>query len=659
MAWYAWGPAAFEAAKASDKPILLSVGYAACHWCHVMAHESFEDDQIAALMNALFINIKVDREERPDLDTIYQSAVALLGEQGGWPLTMFLTPEGEPFWGGTYFPPEPRFGRPGFPQVLQGISDVYSQERHKVEKNVAGLQEALTKLSTNQAGGPVPLAVLDQVAERIAGEVDPVFGGVGGAPKFPQPTILKLLWRTWKRSKEPRYREAVELTLTRMSQGGIYDHLGGGFARYAVDNEWLVPHFEKMLYDNAQMLTLLTWAWQDTGNPLYAARARETVDWLLREMPAFADDSGRTRVAGFASSYDADSEGEEGKFYVWQETEIDSLLGEAAPAFKAAFDVTPGGNWEGNTILNRSQRPALGSVEEEAALTESRATLLAVRAKRVWPGWDDKVLADWNGLMITALAQAAPVFGERTWLDAAEAAFRFIQDEMVEDGRLKHSWRRGRLLHPATLDDYANLAEAAVALYEATGDSSYLAQAEAWLETTETRYKDPEGGGYFLTADDTEQLIVRTKAIYDNAVPAGNGTLLQVMASLFYLTGKALYRDRAEALVGAFSGTLERNFFPLSTFLNGCEMLQSALQLVILGRIDAEDTQALLAEVHSRSLPNRLLSILADTAALDEGHPAKGKTIKDGQATAFLCRGTTCSLPITAPAELAAALDAG
>ena len=658
VAWYGWGPEAFEAAKSADKPILLSVGYAACHWCHVMAHESFEDDAIAAVMNELFVNIKVDREERPDLDTIYQSALSLLGEQGGWPLTMFLTPDGEPFWGGTYFPATPRYGRPGFPQVLKGIAAAYGSDAAGVAKNVDALRQALAKLSRNKSGGAIPLSANDQVAARLLREIDPVNGGIGGAPKFPQPSILKLLWRAWKRGGNQAYRDAVELTLTRMCQGGIYDHLGGGFSRYTVEARWLVPHFEKMLYDNAQLIDLLTWAWQDSGNPLFEVRLRETVDWLFREMMADADDRGGSSAGAFAASLDADSEGEEGKFYVWGEAEIDALLGAGAGQFKAAYDVTPDGNWEGKTILNRLRRPELGDAAQEAALAASRKLLLAARAGRVRPGWDDKILADWNGLMIAALAKAAPVFGEAGWLAAAETAFRFVTEKMTKDGRLKHAWRRGRLNHPATLDDYANMCGAALALAQATGKDAYLAQAEAWTDLLEKHYWDGAAGGYFLTADDTERLIVRTKPIHDNAVPAGNGVMAEVLAKLHYLTGKAAYRDKAEAVIAAFSGELQHNFFPISTLLNSSEMHQSALQIVIVGDASTQPHAELLELFHSRCLPNAILQCVEAATGLPDGHPAAGKAAKDGRPTAYVCRGPTCSLPICEPAELKTALAA-
>ncbi len=656
VAWQSWGPEAFAAAKADGKPVLLSVGYAACHWCHVMAHESFEDAGIAALMNRLFVNIKVDREERPDLDTIYQTALAMLGEQGGWPLTMFLTPDAEPFWGGTYFPPEPRFGRPGFPQVLERIAEIYAREQDKIAGNVSALKEALTKLSRNQGGDGITLETTTQIAERLVREFDPFEGGIGSAPKFPQPSILKLLWRAWRRTRAEPFRRAVDLTLTKMCQGGIYDHLGGGFARYSVDGHWLVPHFEKMLYDNAQLIQCLTWAWTETGNPLYEARLRETVAWALREMIADSDGSGERPAGAFAATLDADSEGVEGRFYVWSEAEIDHVLGEDAALFKATYDVTPSGNWEGKTILNRSKNPALGDAEAESKLAALRAKLLAARDRRVRPGWDDKVLADWNGLMISALAEAAPVFGEPGWLRAAETAFDFVCRSMTVEGRLRHAWRHGRLRHPATLEDYANMCDAAIALNEATGKAAYLDQAEAWIEVLDRRYWDPESGGYYLTADDTEQLIVRTKNAHDSAVPSGNGTMLGVLARLYYLTGRASYRERAEALAAAFSGELERNFFPLATLLCGNEMLLQAAQIVIIGSRGDDATDRLLRAVYRSCMPNRVLQVVAPGDALPTGHPAAGKGQVEGRATVYICRGTICSLPITDAEALAGAL---
>jgi uncharacterized protein YyaL (SSP411 family) len=648
--WQPWSAATLARAKAEDKPVLLSVGYAACHWCHVMAHESFENPEIAALMNEHFINIKVDREERPDVDAIYQHALAVLGEQGGWPLTMFLTPDAEPFWGGTYFPPSSRWGRPGFPEVLQALANAYRNDKEKVGKNVAALKEALGRLSNPQGGGAVSMAITDQIAERLVREVDPFNGGIGDAPKFPQVGIFELIWRGWRRTKQPPMRDAVLRTLDAICQGGIYDHLGGGFARYSVDARWLVPHFEKMLYDNAQLVELLTLAWQETRSPLYEQRVCETIDWVEREM--------MTSGGGFASSLDADSEHEEGKFYVWTAAEVDELLGPRAALFKQHYDVTPAGNWEGKTILNRLKSPALLDGHTEGQLAACRAILFRAREERVPPSLDDKVLADWNGLMIAALAFAGSVFERPDWIDYGAEAFAFIRSDMLDKatGRLCHTWRDGSARHPATLDDYANLCRAALALHEATGEADYLAHAEAWIGILDRHYADPAGGGYFMAADDTEGLLTRPKTAHDSAVPAGNGTLVGVFARLFHLTGKPAYREKAEGIVGTFSGELQRNFFPLASLLNGNEDLQRGVQVVIRGRREEPGTEALLSAVDGVSLPTRTVSVVPPGAALPAGHPAAGKEALDGRATAYVCEGPVCSLPLTDPEALAADL---
>jgi uncharacterized protein len=638
--WQAWSEATLAAAKAADKPILLSIGYAACHWCHVMAHESFEDPAIAERMNELFVNVKVDREERPDLDQIYQHALALMGEQGGWPLTMFLTPEGEPFWGGTYFPPASRWGRPGFPQVLEAMSQAYASDRDKVVKNVTVLREALQRLGKPERGGTITPDLFDRIAERLLREVDQINGGIGTAPKFPQTGILELLWRAWKRSGQPAYRDAVVKALDAMCQGGIYDHLGGGFARYSTDARWLVPHFEKMLYDNAELVDLMTLVWQDTKNPLYRQRIEETIGWVEREM--------LTSAGGFASSLDADSEHEEGKFYVWSETEIDAVLGDRAPLFKRFYDVTSGGNWESHTILNRLNTPASADPETEHELAHCRSLLFEARAKRIRPGLDDKVLADWNGLMIAAMANAGLVFERPAWIETASTAFAFIRQHMTEPGgRLLHSWRDGRARHPAGVDDYANLCRAALVLHEATGDGAFLKQAQDWVALLDQHYWDSEGGGYFFAADDTGGLITRPKTAADSAVPAGNGTLIGVLVRLAMLTGEEVYQQRAEAVVQAFSGELARNFFPLATLLNNMELLLKPLQIVLVGAPGSAGLNSLRRTVYNVSLPNRVVNSLTPGASLPAGHPAFGKALVDGKPAAYICEGPVCSLPIT------------
>ena len=647
--WQGWSPAVLAAAKDAGKPVMLSIGYAACHWCHVMAHESFEDPAVAAVMNEHFVNIKVDREERPDLDSIYQYALALLGEQGGWPLTMFLTPDGEPFWGGTYFPPTQRYGRPAFTDVLRALSNTYRSDPDKIARNVGALKEALGRLSQPTRGDGISPALTDQIAERLVAEVDPRNGGIAAAPKFPQPAIFELLWRAAKRTAQPAFRDAVTNTIDRMCQGGIYDHLGGGFARYTVDARWLVPHFEKMLYDNAELLELMTLVWQETRSPLYAQRIAETIDWVSREMI--------TAEGGFCSSLDADSEHEEGKFYVWNEAEIDKHLGSRAAFFKRRYDVSPQGNWEGHNILNRSQDLSLHDDATEAELAACRAVLFHARAERIRPGLDDKVLADWNGLMIAALTHAAQTFERPDWLALASDAFDFITTAMMDsDGRLSHSWRAGRRNHPAIVDDYANLSRAALALFEATDQARYLRQVETWVGVLDRHYWDDAGDGYFLAAADTEGLITRTKTASDSAVPSGNGTMVGVLARLYHLTGKTAYRESADAIVAAFSGEAQRNFFPLATLINNNEILQRALQIVIRGAREDAATAALLRAAHGTSLPNKVLAVIAPGAALAESHPAAGKEAIGGKATAYVCEGPVCSRPITDPAALEADL---
>jgi uncharacterized protein YyaL (SSP411 family) len=645
--WQPWDEAALAAAREQDKPILLSIGYAACHWCHVMAHESFENPEIAALMNSDFINIKVDREERPDLDQIYQHALALLGQQGGWPLTMFLTPAGEPFWGGTYFPPESRYGRPGLPEVLQGVGKIWREERHKVASNTTALKDALQRLARPDAGGPLAPGFALNAARRLVQAFDTIHGGLSGAPKFPQATLLDFLWRQARASGDATMRHAVIHTLANICQGGIYDHLGGGFARYSVDALWLVPHFEKMLYDNAQLLALLADVSADTQSPLFAARARETVGWLEREM--LVGDA-------FASSLDADSEGEEGKYYVWQAAEIDRVLGAEAPAFRLAYGVTDGGNWEGKTVLNRLHQQALLAAEQEAALRASADRLLAVRAQRVPPGRDDKVLADWNGPMIAALAKASAVFDEPAWLERAERAFAFIVGHMQSNGRLAHSWREGRMLELAFLEDYAQMASAALALFEHTGRQAYRDQAATWVRILDEDYLDLEHGGYFQAPATASDLVVRPKNAQDGPLPSGNGLLVSVLARLFYLTGDPAYRERALRQIAAFSGEAAHNPLGHAAMLSGAMLLEHPVQVVLIGEPASPDLAALRRAALAAPLPEAVVLQVAPDAALPEDHPAFGKGRVDGRATAYVCPGQTCLAPAVDAVELAGSL---
>ena len=648
--WQTWGKAAFARARAEGKPVMLSIGYAACHWCHVMARESFENPEIAELINRLVVPVKVDREERPDLDQIYQGALAAMDQNGGWPLTLFLTPDGAPFWGGTYFPPSSRYGRPGFPDVLTQVAETYRSRPETVARAAAQLGERLAALGQVRSGGPIQAASVDTIAERLLRVVDPVFGGLGEAPKFPQCPAFELVWRAWLRTGERRYQAAVVLTLTRMSQGGIYDHLGGGFARYATDPEWLVPHFEKMLYDNAQLIELLTLVWQDTGSPLFALRVGETIEWLVREMV--------TAGGAFAGTLDADSEHEEGRFYVWTTEEVDRVLGPGADRFRAVYDVTPYGNWEGATILNRRYALELGDPAEEAHLCELRGKLLAARADRVRPARDDKVLADWNGLAIAALARAAMAFERPDWLAAAELAFGRVCALLGEGDRLRHSWCAGRAGCTGTLDDYAALAGAALALHEATARPDYLEQARRWEAVADRRFWDTKQGGYFFTADDAEPTILRSRNGFDGATPNGNALMVGVLARLHYLTGTGGYRDRAEAVVRAFSGDLAHNALALATLLNQAEFLNRAVVVTLVGPTDHPDTQALRRVVTAASLPDRVMVTLAPGAVVSADHPAHGKGMVGGRPTAYICVGQTCGPPHTEADGLLAALSA-
>lgn len=638
VAWRPWGPEALNEARSKNKPILLSIGYAACHWCHVMAHESFENKTIAAKMNDLFVNIKVDREERPDLDTIYQHALQALGQQGGWPLTMFLTSEGEPFWGGTYFPTESKHGRPGFPDVLNTINEYWLEKQEAISQNVAALKDSLSHLGVSERGQEIDLETIERAARRLGQEYDTVNGGIGAAPKFPNPSILELLWKTYRRCGREDLKNTAVLTLEKMSQGGLFDHLGGGYARYSTDAIWLVPHFEKMLYDNAQLLDLLTWVWQETEQPLFRCRAEETVAWVLREMV--------TAEGGFAATLDADSEGEEGKFYVWDQSQIKSILGLEAPLFIEAYDVRPAGNWEGRTILNRTNNDRLYTSNEEQILGRCRKRLLLERDKRIRPGWDDKVLADWNGLMISALAHASAVFSEPSWLCAAERAFDFVTGAMNEEGKLYHAYRNGKVNHAATLDDYAGMIRAALSLYEVTGAEKCIKAAEQWATTASAQFWDKEGKGYFYTADDAEALIVRTKSASDTATPSSNGVMVANLSRLYYLTGNNEYRSRADQVITAFSGEIPKNFFPFATLMNSAEFLQCAVQISIIGFRNDPGCQRLLDAVYQNNIMNKVVSVITPDGNVPKNHPAFGKKQKDNLATAFICVGTTCSLPI-------------
>ncbi len=637
--WWPWGAEAFQYARQTGKPVLLSIGYAACHWCHVMAHESFEDAATAGVMNDLFVNIKVDREERPDVDALYMRALQSLEGHGGWPLTMFLTPDGEPFWGGTYFPNTSKYGRPAFADVLREVARVYNEESDKIAHNTGLLRKALEPRGSDGDVSAISMDTIRELAGKIAGVIDPVNGGLQGAPKFPNTSVFSLLWRSGLRFDIEICRRAVDLTLTRMCQGGIYDHLGGGFARYAVDDRWLVPHFEKMLYDNAQILDLITEVWKETRNPLYAERASETVAWLEREM--IAPDG------GFASSLDADSEGVEGKFYVWDYSEIINKLGpDDAEVFCRIYNVTPEGNWEGRNILNRLEHPERLSDQEEARLAEMRCKLFASRETRVRPGWDDKVLTDWNGLMIAALVRAATAFARPAWCDLAKSAYHFVKTRMARGDRLMHSYRDGHTSAPGIASDYANMISAAIALFSQTGEEAFLNDAFRWSAVLDQHFWSTDYGGYFLSADDTEDIIIRTLTAHDDSTPNANPVMAANFLVLFLLTGDRTYADNAHAVERAFRSEIAKNPVAHAGFIDAIMTLNEPQHIAIVAPNARTEAHELYDTVAGLSLPGALMQTCVETEAVPANPALDGKVAIDGRPTAYVCVGPQCSLPV-------------
>ena len=646
--WWPWGPEALAEAKRSNRPILLSVGYAACHWCHVMAHESFEDEPTAQMMNELFVNIKVDREERPDIDQIYMAALHHLGEHGGWPLTMFLTPDGEPIWGGTYFPKMSRYGKPAFVDVLREIARLFREEPARIERNRTALMERRAAAPRPAGTATIGRDELDNAARQLGGLIDPVNGGTRGAPKFPQAALFECLWRAGLRTGDARYFAAIEITLDHICEGGIYDHLGGGFARYSVDERWLVPHFEKMLYDNAQLLELLAIAYRHTGKDLYRRRADETVGWLEREMT--------TEQGAFCASLDADSEGEEGKFYVWSYDEVIRQLGvEDGEFFARHYDVTPAGNFEGHNILNRL-KPLPRDDTDEARLTALREKLLSVRALRARPGLDDKVLADWNGLMIAALTNAGSMLDEPRWLELASRAFDFVAQSMARGDRLGHSWRQGKLKFPGLASDYAAMVRAALALHEATGAASFLDQALQWQQALDRDYINAENGTYYLTAANAEGLVIRPAATTDEATPNHNAVAAQNLIRLAVLSGDDAWRDKADRLIAAVAPLIAENLYMHMAMLNAIDLRLRGAEIVVTGQGAGAD--ALLAA--ARRLPplDRIVLHAPSAEAPRDKHPARDKLNASREPQAFVCVGETCSLPIRDAAALGSAIEA-
>ena len=660
--WYPWGPEALERSRSEDRPILLSIGYSACHWCHVMEHESFENEEIAGLMNQNFICIKVDREERPDLDSIYMNAVQMMTGHGGWPMTVFLTPDLKPFYGGTYYPPVDRQGMPGFPRVLLAIADSYRSRKAEVTSSADGITAELRKMNRFRAGGEMlTTEVLNQAYSGLTSNADKLNGGFGGAPKFPPSMNLMFLLRHRKRTNSPPALEIVELTLEKMAYGGMYDHLGGGFARYSVDAHWLVPHFEKMLYDNALLSRAYLYAYQMTRRPLYRQVAEEIFEYVLRDMT--------DRDGGFYSAEDADSEGEEGKFYVWTKDEVINILGEDdGRVFCEFFDVTAGGNFEhGKSILNipRSMEKfvedrGLDPVEVARIVSRGKKKLFYVREERVRPTRDDKILTSWNALMLTSLAEAANILGRDDYREVAIRSADFLLKNLMQDGRLLRTYKDGKAKLNAYLDDYAYLVEALLAVYEATFEIRYFEEARRLADTMIAQFWDDSEAGFFFTSADHEQLITRTKEYFDNATPSGNSVAALVLQKLGLLTQETEYQRCAVSILHSIHQAMAR--YPSAFGYMLCALdfyLAEPKEIAIIGVRGSHEVRLFTEEIFSRYLPNKVLA-LAELDDLEAGFTIKllaGRPAIDGKPTAYVCRLYTCLAPATTTQDLAERLE--
>jgi uncharacterized protein YyaL (SSP411 family) len=661
--WYPWGPEALARAQAEDRPIFLSVGYSACHWCHVMEHECFEDAEIAALMNALFVNIKVDREERPDLDQIYMAAVQAFNDgHGGWPMSVFLTPDLRPFYGGTYFPPRDARGMPGFPRVLRELEKAWRERREDVDRIAAGMTERLQASAQAVAPqGALSVQLLDQATRALARSFDPRDGGFGSAPKFPHPMDLKLLLRQYARTGDEHALHMVRHTLDKMARGGIYDHLAGGFARYSTDARWLVPHFEKMLYDNALLAGVYLEAYQATGDAGYAGVACETLDYILGRMTG--------PEGGIYSTEDADSEGVEGKYYVWTVAELNEVLGaDRAKTFAYVYDVTEPGNWEHKNILNLPKSIAqaaklLGRDEAELrrALDEDRRKLLAVRDRRVPPGKDTKVLTSWNGLMIGPLAEASRILADERYLEAARRAAGFLLDRMrTSDGRLLHSYKDGQAKFNGYLDDYANLIDGLTRLFEASGEARWVEAALDLCRVMTAEFADAENGGFFYTGKNHEALIARQRDAFDNATPSGNAMAATALLRLAALTGREELQTAGRKTLESVQYVMEQAPMAAGQSLVALDFLLAAPQeFAVVAGGDLEEYRAVLGALWGRFLPHKVVAPAASPPAAELVRLVPllaDRPARDGRTTTYICERFACRAPVAGIAGLEAAL---
>ncbi|MDH4987121.1 thioredoxin domain-containing protein [Aminobacter anthyllidis] len=644
--WRPWSPAALAEAVRLDRPILLSVGYAACHWCHVMAHESFENAEVAEVMNRLFVNIKVDREERPDIDQIYMAALASMGEQGGWPLTMFLTPDARPFWGGTYFPREARYGRPGFIQVLNAVDAAWRGKRASILQSAGELAEHVSKrLGGSSAPGQISIETARTLASGIYDMIDRDLGGLRGAPKFPNAPFMQTLWLSWLRSDNQHHRDAVTDSLQHMLAGGIYDHVGGGLARYSTDAQWLVPHFEKMLYDNAQLIRQANWAYAATGNQLFRVRIEDTITWLLREMLL----PGGT----FASSLDADSEGEEGLFYTWTASSIQAVLGDDSAIFFKYFTITKPDGWEGDPIIHQTAAQAQESAGDRELVSGLTRRLLAAREKRIRPGRDDKALTDWNGLAIVALAEAGRSLDRNDWVAAAAAAFDAICASASPEGRLPHSSLGEKRLYPALSSDYAAMINAAISLFEATRDASYLDHGAHFLQMLESWHADAGNTGHYLTASDSADVPMRIRGDIDEAIPSATSQIIEAMVRLANTTGDLALQQRAWTIAEHAAGRIQSQQYGQAGIVNACVLALQPSKLIVV----EDPAKPSLVSVANRNPDPRRVDIFATLAGDTEHARLPGDALPDTKkAGAYLCTGLICLPVVSDPAKLEEAL---
>jgi uncharacterized protein YyaL (SSP411 family) len=648
VAWQPWSDAVLAQAKESGKPVFLSIGYSGCHWCHVMNKQSFSDPETAALINENFIPVIVDREERPDIDQLFQAASTIMGHSGGWPLNVFLNTEGEPFFVAGYLPREERADQPAFKRVLNDMKVLFNEKSADATRNSSQVMQQLNNAFNGDARGSLESIQIEMAAVRIGQRYDIFMGGLIGTQKFPTVPLLEALWRAYLRNGLSQFIQLVSSTMNNILMGGLYDHVGGGFFRYTTDERWLVPHFEKTLSDNAVLLGPLTSMWQFNRNELCRQRVLETIGWLTREMQL---------EGAFACGLAPDTDGEDGRYYIWSEPEIDAALqGTFSARFKQVYGVKRDGDFNGKNILRRFANIAPPTEADEALMAKQRSLLLAVRDARPRPERDDKILADWNGLAIRNLAFAGSAFDRSDWVTLAINAFEAVIRLLGDGDFLHHAWANGQRGPRGYSDDYVHMASAALQLYESTGDKRFVEQAQKWVATLDAHFWDDVRGGYYFTAHDAEKLLIRTRMIFDQPTPSSNSEMISVLTRLALLTGENDYGQRAQNVATAFAGEFGRSWLSCGEYLNGFETFATGLQMVVVGKSGSAATRELLRAIWGKAMPNHLVVTVESTDQLPANHPAFGKPMENGQATVYICQRGNCGPAITSAVALSQAL---